>query len=160
MLKQITVDMKNIVIIILFAFISATSFSQKNPPETVKKEFSKKYPAAQKVKWDNEEKNEWEAEFTLNGKSMTTSFDNSGRWVESETKMAEKDLPASVLHTLSKDFLGYKTGEIEMVENTESKGYELGLQKGDTSIEVVINNKGKIIKQTDLKKEGSTKGIK
>jgi hypothetical protein len=36
---------------------------QKNPPEIVNKEFPKKYSSAQSVKWETEEKNEWEAEF-------------------------------------------------------------------------------------------------
>jgi len=38
--------------------ISGSAFSQKNPPEIVKKEFAKKYATAKSVKWDNEE-NEW-----------------------------------------------------------------------------------------------------
>src|ERR1035437_4272873 len=53
--------MKNFVILIIaFSMISFSAFSQKNPPENVKKEFSKKYSSAQSVKWENEEKNEWE----------------------------------------------------------------------------------------------------
>ena len=76
--------MKNTVILTLvFAFISVSAFSQKNPSEIVKKEFTKKYATAQSVKWDNEEKNEWEAEFTMEGKKMSASFDNSGKWIES-----------------------------------------------------------------------------
>ena len=49
--------MKNTVILTLvFAFISVSAFSQKNPSEIVKKEFTKKYATAQSVKWDNEKK--------------------------------------------------------------------------------------------------------
>jgi hypothetical protein len=146
--------MKNLVILVMvFAFISVPAFSQKNPTEIVKKEFIKKFATAQSVKWDSEEKNEWEAEFTLDGKKMSASFDNSGKWIESETVITEKELPASVVGTLNKDFQGYKKGHIEIFESLEMKGFELGLKKGETSIEVIIDNKGKILKKTEVKEE-------
>jgi hypothetical protein len=146
--------MKNFVILIIaLSMISVSAFSQKNPTEIVKREFTKKYASAQSIKWNSEEKNEWEAEFTMDGKKMSASYDNSGKWIESETKIMEKDLPASVVSTLNKDFQGYKKGQIEIFENPEIKGFELGLKKGETSIEVIIDNSGKIIKKTDANKE-------
>lgn len=146
--------MKNFVILVFaFTMISVSAFSQKNPPENVKEEFSKKYASAQSVKWDSEEKNEWEAEFNIDGKKMSASFDNSGKWIESETDITEKELPDPVVSTLNKDFQGYKKGHIEIFENTEIKGFELGLKQGKKSIEVIIDNSGKIIKKTDVKEE-------
>jgi hypothetical protein len=144
--------MKNLVILaIAFAFISVSAFSQKNPSEIVKKEFLKKYATAQPVKWDSEEKNEWEAEFTMGGKKMSASFDDSGKWLESETAIIEKELPASVTIALNKDFPGYKKGHIEIFESPAIKGFEIGLKKGNISLEVVFNNNGKIIKKTTEK---------
>jgi outer membrane lipoprotein-sorting protein len=146
--------MKNLLILtFVFTFISFSAFSQKNPTEIVKQEFSKKYASAKSVKWDNEEKNEWEAEFTMDGKKMSASFDNSGKWIESETAITEKELPALVVATLNKDFSGYKKSLIEIFESTEMKGFELGLKKGETSIEVIFDNSGKILKKTDVKEE-------
>lgn len=146
--------MKNLfILVVVFAFISVSAFSQKNPSEVVKKEFTKKYATAQSVKWDSEEKNEWEAEFTMDGRKMSASFDNSGKWMESETAILEKDLPAAVVSTLNKDFQGYKKGPIEIFENPEMKGFELGLKKGETSIEVIFDKNGKVVKKTDLKEE-------
>jgi hypothetical protein len=153
--------MKNTVILTLvFAFISVSAFSQKNPSEIVKKEFTKKYATAQSVKWDNEEKNEWEAEFTMDGKKMSASFDNSGKWIESETAIAENELPAAVVSTLDKDFQGYKRGHIEILENAEIKGFELRLKKGETSIEVMIDNNGKVLKNTEKKEAERTEKVK
>jgi hypothetical protein len=146
--------MKPIVILVaVFAFVSITAFSQKNPPEVVKKVFTIKYAAAQSVKWDSEEENEWEAEFIMDGKKMSSSFDNSGKWIESETVITEKELPASVVITLNKNFEGYKKRYIEIFENPEIKGYELGLKKGETSIEIILDNTGNIIKKTNIKDE-------
>jgi hypothetical protein len=146
--------MKSLLILIAaLSMVSVIAFSQKNPPENVKREFSKKYALAQSVKWDSEEKNEWEAEFKMNGKNMSASFDNSAKWIESETEIIEKELPASVVSTLNKDFQGYKKGHIEIFENAEMKGFELELKKGEISIEVIIDNTGKILKKTDIKEE-------
>ena len=146
--------MKNLLILaFVFAFFSVAAFSQKNPSENVKKEFSKKFATAKSVSWATEEKNEWEAEFTMDGKKMSASFDNSGKFIESETSITEKELPAPVTATLNRDFPGYKKSLIEIYESTEMKGFELGLKKGETSIEVIIDNNGKVLKKTDVKEE-------
>ena len=144
--------MKNLVILMIaFTFISVSSFSQKGPSEVIKKEFSTKYSAAKSVKWANEEKNEWEAEFTMDGKKMSASYDNSGKWLESETEITEKELPATVIASLNKDFSGYKKGDISIFENREVKGFELELKRGETSLEVIFDNNGKILRKTDVK---------
>ncbi len=146
--------MKNIIILVAaLTFISSSAFSQKNPPEIVKKEFTKKYATAQSVKWENEEQNEWEAEFTMNSKKMSASFDNSGKWMESETTITEKDLPAEVANTLDKDYQGFKKSDISIFEDSKNKGFELTLKKAESSIEILIDNAGKIIKKTDKKRK-------
>jgi hypothetical protein len=146
--------MKNIfILLVVFSISSVPAFSQKNAPENVKKEFAKKYPAAQAVKWASEEANEWEAEFKVNGTEMSASFDNKGTWLETETEITSKDLPEAITNTLAKDFAGFKTGEMSTIEDPKMKGYELALKKGETSLEVVFDNSGKVIKKTEVKKE-------
>lgn len=142
--------MKNLMILVVaFALLSSSAFSQKNPPENVKKEFAKKYAAAQSVKWDSEEKNEWEADFTMDGKKMSAVFDGSGKWLESETTITEKELPAPVLATLNKDFEGYRKGSIDIFEDAKIKGFEISLKKGEKSLEVIIDANGKILKREE-----------
>ena len=144
--------MKNLIVLVLaFALISFSAFSQKTPPEVVKIEFAKKYATAQSVKWDNEEQNEWEAEFTMDGKKMSAAFDNAGQWMETETAISVKDLPVAVVNGLDKDYPGYKKSDISIFENSKFKGFELTLKKGEASIEVQIDNNGKVIKKSDLK---------
>ena len=99
--------------------ISVSAFSQKNPPENVKKALTDKYATAQSVKWDSEGKNEWEADFTFDGKKMSAAFDNSGKWMESETSISEKDLPAAVSATLDKEFKDYKKSEIVIFDSPD-----------------------------------------
>ncbi|MGD0342279.1 MAG: PepSY-like domain-containing protein [Bacteroidales bacterium] len=126
---------------------------QKNVPQPVNKAFSQKFPSAASVKWDNEEANEWEADFKLNGKEMSASFDNSGKWLETETEIAVKDLPASVSGSIAKEFPGFKIDEISILENSTLKGFEVGLKNGETALEVVLDNAGKVLKKNDVSKE-------
>jgi hypothetical protein len=144
---------KSIILMVAFAIISLPAFCQKNVPEIVKKEFAKRYPAAQTIKWSSEETNEWEAEFKINGTEMSASYDNKGTWLESEAEITIKDLPAAVTNTLTKEFPGYKTGEMSAIENPQMKGFELALKKGGISLEVVFDNMGKVLKKTEVKKE-------
>ena len=146
--------MKKFTILLLsFSLVSYSAFSQKNPPENVRKAFTAKYASAQSVKWDHEEKTEWEAEFKIGDKKMSASFDNSAKWIESETAIAEKELPAAVVSTLNKDFQGYKRGPAEIFESPEIKGFELSLRKGEIALEVIFDSNGKIIKKTEVKEE-------
>jgi hypothetical protein len=146
--------MKNLFcLLIVLSLTTFSSFSQKNPPENVRQEFTKKYASAQSVKWDSEEKNEWEAEFKLDGKNMSACYDDSGKWIDSETEISEKELPAAVLAALNKDFQGYKKVLIEIYESSEIKGFELELKKGESSLEVIFDIAGKVIKKTDMKED-------
>jgi hypothetical protein len=150
--------MKNIfILIVVSSFFCVPAFSQKTAPDAVKKEFAKKYPAAQSVKWDSEEANEWEAEFKNDGKEMSAAFDNKGAWLETETGISSKELPAAVTTTLTKEFAGYKTGEISIIETPVMKGFELALKKAETSVEVVFDNTGKVIKKTNTGEEKEDK---
>lgn len=150
--------MKNIIILLFVsALFASPAFGQKTVPENVKKEFAKKYPAAQAVKWGSEEANEWEAEFKINGTEMSASFDIKGVWLETESEISAKDLPASVTNTIAKNFAGFKTGEVSANETPKMKGYEVELTKGETSLEVIFDNSGKVIKNTEVKKEKEDK---
>jgi len=150
--------MKNIfILLVVFSISLVPAFSQKNAPDNVKNEFAKKYPSAQSVKWDSEEANEWEAEFKINGTEMSASFDNKGVWLETETEISVKDLPAAVTNSLAKDFAGFKTGEVSANETPQMKGYEVALKKGEATFEVVFDNSGKVIKKTEVKKEKEEK---
>jgi|SRR5450759_1978657 len=150
--------MKNIFILfVALAFFAVPVFSQKTTPENVRKEFAKKYPSAQAVKWDSEEANEWEAEFKINGTEMSASFDDKGVWLETETEISVKELPASVTNTIAKNFAGFKTGEASANETPKGKGYEVELTNGETSLEVIFDNSGKVIKNTEIKKEKEDK---
>ncbi|MCJ7449666.1 MAG: PepSY-like domain-containing protein [Bacteroidales bacterium] len=142
-----------IICTVLLMSFSACGQSGKDVPSNVATAFSQKFPHASKIKWGKENDKEWEAEFNMGGKKMSTCFDTSAVWIDTETEIAEKELPAAVLNTLKAEFAGYKKGLIEIYESPEIKGFELGLKNGETSIEVIFDNAGKVIKKTDVKEE-------
>jgi Putative beta-lactamase-inhibitor-like, PepSY-like len=141
------------ILFVVFIIFSASAISQKSAPENIKKEFARKYPAAQNVKWGSEEANEWEAEFKMNGKEMSASYDNAGKWLETETGVALKELPAAVTSAIKKEFAGYKTGEMSIIESPGLKGYEIALKKGETALEVIFDNNGIVLKKTEVKEK-------
>jgi hypothetical protein len=122
-------------------------------PEKLIAVFNQRFPGASDVEWGSESANEWEAEFNMGGKKMSACFDTLSAWIDTETEISEKELPAAVLNTLNDEFAGYKKGLIEIYESPEIKGFELGLGKGETSVEVIFDGNGKIIKKADVKEE-------
>jgi hypothetical protein len=140
--------MKNFFILIaLFSVIFFSACSQKNPPESVKKEFSQKFADAKSVKWDSEEANEWEAEFKINGKEMSACFDNTGKWLETEAEVSDKELPSAVTNTLKSEFPGFKAGEASTIEDPEMKGFEIALKNKEKEIAVIIGSDGTVLKK-------------
>jgi len=125
----------------------------QTPPKSVSDNFNAKFSGATKVKWDQEEKNEWEAEFKLNGKEMSVSFDLNGKWLKTETELKKSDLPENVLSVVNKEFEGWKIESVESFENSEIKAFELGIEKGDSEMEVQISADGKIISKKEVKEE-------
>lgn len=78
--------MKKIIpaIVVIFLF-SALACNQTKVPDKVSAAFAAKYPSAQNVKWDKESATEFEAEFVMNGKKMSASFDADGNMITQET---------------------------------------------------------------------------
>ncbi len=124
-------------------------------PETVQKAFQAKFAGAKEVEWKTEEEGEYEAEFSLNNVETSASFDASGNWKETETKVNYATLPSSVLDTLSVRFRDYKV-EDKMVEKTETPEgtfWEVELKKGEQEVEVVFKDDGTVVKQ-EAEEEG------
>lgn len=142
--------MKYITLVAVFCLgIISTSCAQKTPaPEAVKSAFKAKFPTVQKVKWDQEGDNEWEAGFKMNGKEMSANFDGSGAWLETETEIKKSGLPQAVRDAIAAQFAGYKVEEVARVETPEmAEAYEVEVEKGETTIEALFKDDGTLIKQ-------------
>lgn len=131
---------------IIVAVLATSMFAcAQTPPKSVSDNFNSKFSAATKVKWDQEEENEWEAEFKMNGSEMSASFDNTGTWLETEKEIKKGDLPSAVATVVKEKYADYKTEEIAEIETPDFKGYEIGLEKGDEELEIQVNPDGTIV---------------
>ncbi len=106
-----------------------------------------------KVKWDQEEENEWEAEFKMNGDEMSASFDNAGKWLETEKELKKNQLPAAVLKAVNAEYAGYKMDEAAEIEKPDFKGYELGIEKGEEELEILVTADGRITVNKESEEE-------
>ena len=129
------------------------SLKDSEIPAPMKTAFAKAFPKATGVKWSKESAAEFEAEFKVDGKEMASNFDQSGKWIVTETEIKSSELPAAVTASLGKELPGYKIDESEKVE-TADKGtyYEVVMKKGKSIMEVEISGDGKVMKKEEKKK--------
>ena len=144
--------MKKSIFVIAVLAISLVACAQ-NPPKSVADNFNMKFQNATKVKWDQEEENEWEAEFKMNGDEMSASFDNAGKWLETEKELKQNQLPAAVQNAFNAKYAGYKMNEAAEIEKPDFKGYELGIEKGEESLEILVTADGKITSTKKVEEE-------
>ena len=125
--------------------------------ETVKTDFSQKYPEARQVEWEMEEADEYEAEFKLKGVEMSANFKKDGTWLGTETEIDEDDLPKVVKDGITSNFPGYDIEEAELSEKPDGVlVYEVEMEneKEDIELKAVFSLNGKIIKKEIGEEEG------
>jgi uncharacterized protein YxeA len=127
----------------------AQKIKSKDVPAEVKNTLQKRY-AVTNADWDKEE-GSFEANFELKGKEMSVLIDAKGNILEVETEVAKNDLPAAVLNN-------YKDFKIEETARIESKGeitYEVEVEKGKETFDLIFNINGNLLKK--LSKEDEEK---
>lgn len=123
-------------------FISAGSFAQKNIPASVQEAFKKNFPGVEVKKWDKEDGN-YEANFSKDTKTMSATFDANGNWLETETEMQIKDLPASVAEYVKAHYAGVAIKEAASLKTPKGNMYEAEVKGKD----LLFDMSGKFIKE-------------
>lgn len=144
--------------LLVSAGLCAQKINNKKVPAAVISAFKQKFPTATKIKWELESKTEYEASFKLNGTEVSANFDNTGKWLETETEIKVADLPAAIIAILLKDFAGYRIEEIEKIESAKNGNcYEVELEKDKENLEALFTADGKLLSNT---KAGNQNGKK
>ncbi len=127
--------MKTVILILICALLNfdfkAQKLKESDVPTQVKQAFSKNYPNNKVEEWEKENMN-YEAEFEINNKEMSVSFDENGNIIETEIEIETKELPATIKDYLSKNEVGKKIKEASKI--TDNKGvitYEVDMNKTD-----------------------------
>lgn len=156
---KIFLKMKTKIIMLLCAaFMSKAVFAQKissaKVPAAVISAFKTKFPTLAKPSWEMESDNVYEAEFKLNGGEVSSNFDQSGKWLETETEIKISDLPLTVQNALKKDFADFKIEEASKIERTkEGNCFEAEIKKGSETFDVLYTPDGKMLSKSKEEKK-------
>jgi hypothetical protein len=151
--------MKTNLILIVFSIFSFSLFAQNvDVPKKVQDEFMKLYPKTTEVKWSKESKNEFEAEFKEDVKSVSVVINTEGELIETETKIDIKDLPNSVEPFVIENYKNYKITEAAKI--IDDKGvliYEAEISKNNDKKDLLFDKDGKLIDKKMGKSENEEK---
>lgn len=153
--------MKKIIFMLLTAAImsnaaSAQKISANKVPAAVSSAFKTKFPKATNASWEMENKTEFEVNFKQNKVETSANFDNSGKWLETETELKVTALPTAIQSTLKKDFAGFKINEVSKIASIKHGNcYEAEIEKGEETFDVLFKVDGKVLSKTKL--EGKEK---
>jgi len=143
-------------ILALVTFSAVQAIAQKvkesEVPQVVKTAFMKAYPNAKGVKWDKEAAG-FEASFDQNKNDMSVVLDKMGVVKEVETGIAKDKLPKAVLETLKKDFADHDIEETAMIVANGVTTYEVEVEKGKKSSDLIFDSTGKLLKKIDKEDE-------
>lgn len=129
------------------SLLMAAQACSVNVPKDVKDAFAKKFPTVKWEKWSKENDKTLEAEFVLDGKTVSALFSLDGTWMETEEEIAVDVLPQEVKATLEAKFAKMTVKECEKVTKSNSSlTYELEIKTAEGVKEVVFNPQGEILK--------------
>jgi hypothetical protein len=137
------------------ALIGAAS-GQDKVPANVLDAFKSKFPGVDKVEWKLKSDKNYEAEFKLKDVEVTVKFDDKGKWLETETAIAQSALPKQVLATIAKEYRGYKIIETQKVERAGDKPilFEVHLESAQEILKVQLERNGAVASKSTKRKKG------
>ena len=81
-------------------------------------------------------------------KKQTALFDNTGKWLETETEINYNAVPMNVQNTFQKEFESYQVQEVFEVEKSDKViTYKLIAFKGAKNFEAIFSAKGELLKK-------------
>jgi hypothetical protein len=139
--------MKKLILIISILVITGTLFAGSKPPKAVQNAFNEKFPAVSNLKWSEENDNEWEANFKLDGINTSANFSNDGAWLETETEIPVSQLPEKITSAINAGYAGYKiVGAAKIEKVTGEITYEADIKSGKKKKELIYREDGTIAK--------------
>ncbi len=138
--------MKKAIIITILAICAITGNSQKlstsNIPSPVKNGLLKVHPGVAAT-WEWEDAN-YEANFKEHGKSVSCVLDKNGTILETETEIAQPELPQAAITYVSDHYKGKPIKEIASIKNANGEvNYEVAV----AGKELIFDQSGKLKKR-------------
>ena len=136
-------------VLAILLFAGALSAQIRKIPASVTDAFKSRYPHAENVEW-KDRLSYFEADFILNGATVSADFSNKGEWKSSESKSTYEALPATVKDGFSKSkYADWKTGSVaEIQEMGKGVKYKVYVEKNEPFQKKFLwfNANGKLVK--------------
>lgn len=135
--------MARIVFLFGLILISAVSFSQvREIPAAVKETFTAQYPAAENIKYEDNLVSV-QVHFQLNGENMIASYNNKGRWKDTEKDWSYDQLPDVVKDGFQKSkYADWKVTDTKLIYRPGGADrYRIKAEKNDIQKKYVFFNK-------------------
>jgi hypothetical protein len=154
--------MKRVIFALSAAIFSYEAVAQKiatdKVPAAVTTAFKAKFPTVEKSSWEMESKTEFEVNFKLNSNEISASFDDTGKWLETETEIKVSALSSAIQATLKNEFAGFDVVEASKIENADgTTSYEAEIKKGKEAFDVLLASDGKLLKKTKIERSKEKK---
>jgi hypothetical protein len=117
-------------LVLLSVVLLSFSLSAGDMPAAVLKEFEKKFPGAEKVKWDQQKDGQCDAKFKWNDRKCLASFSESGEWLRTETILAYKELPMNIKKIVNTKFTVGAVKGAPKIEKPGAITYGIDLKPG------------------------------
>lgn len=149
--------MKTPLMIMSVLALSGTACGQKVSeaavPQPVKAAFMKQFPKAEKTRWEMEKKTDYEVNFKQGTEEMSATYGTAGQWMETEKTIGMEALPEAVRSTIASKYPDQKLEDISHVESPKGTFFEVDMEKGEKSMEVVFATDGKVLKENIEEKD-------
>lgn len=119
----------------------------ETPPENITSVFNHKFTDVENVEWEMESEMEWEAEFEKDGIQHSAVFNLEGEWLETESQIAESEIPENIRMMMDENFANYKIEEGEKAETPNGIAYEFEIESNGQKWEVNIDTDGNLTQE-------------
>jgi len=138
--------MKNFIVLVASILLSASTVHATEIPTVVKSAFLQKFPTAKKIKWEKENKNEYEASFILDNKEVSALYLSDGKLKEIETEITVSELPKAVAEALAKKYPNAKVCEFAKIERSDNSIiYETEIKIGGKKTDLLFDEQGNLV---------------
>jgi hypothetical protein len=137
-------------LMIMSSTILGSCEQKLNPSSEVINAFEKKVANAEDVEWEYDSEDKlWEVVYRVEQTEFSATFDENGKWLETEKTIGFSELPAELREVLEALYSDYNIEELEWVDTPEGTFYEVDFELDDSmdekELELLFSPEGKII---------------
>jgi hypothetical protein len=130
------------------SYANAQQIKESEVPNAVTESFNRNFKGAEVEKWEKEKNGTYEAEFDFNKIETSATYSDNGKLLETETEIAIKALPKSVIDYISKNYPNHKIAEAaKIIDDKGDVMYEAEAKKGKEEFDLLFDAKGVFVKK-------------